>query len=275
MNVTIVGVIACVMAVASSATAGVGPTPTAEPALAVAQAPPPDAPRPAPPPESPRPAPPAPPPPREDAQRPHPPADVDRPAPVPPPAVRMEGTIYELALDEKAALSLDAARLAREFPALSAFDAEMRRLGAARVLYRLDQGVIFGGRREVRISSDQPYVSAVPSGASRKSASAPSEVVTSLARKDVGAEFRLGGYWFLEGEVPVLAIELVLDMSSVTEGPVTLADVHLPVFRSLTQQYSGRVRFGEPIVLLTVDAAQNDRSARAVAYVTRIVFHPN
>lgn len=266
MNVAGVGIIACLIAAASSAAADVGPAPTAGPAIAFAQAPPADAPRP---------APPAPPPPREDAQRPRPPADVDRPAPVPPPAVRMAGTIYELALGEKEALALDAARLAREFPALDAFDAEMRRLGTARVLYRLDQGVILDGRHDVRIVSDQPYVSATTTGASRRSASAPSEIVTSFARQDVGAAFKLDGHWYLEGEVPVLGIELVLDLSGMTESPVVLGEVHLPVFRKITQQYSGRVRFGEPIVLLTVDAAQSDRSARAVAYVTRVVFHPN
>lgn len=266
MSIACMGTIACLIAATTSlcsVAADVGPTPTAGPAIAFAQAPPPDAPRP------------APPPPREDAQRPHPPADVDRPAPAPPPAVRMAGTIYELALGEKEALALDAARLAREFPALDAFDAEMRRLGTARVLYRLDQGVILDGRHDVRIVSDQPYVTATTTGASRRSASAPSEIVTSFARQDVGAAFKLDGHWYLEGEVPVLGIELVLDLSGMTESPVVLGEVHLPVFRKITQQYSGRVRFGEPIVLLTVDAAQSDRSARAVAYVTRVVFHPN
>jgi len=264
MNVACIGIIVCLMATASSAAAGVGPTPADGPAFAFAQAPPPDAPRP------------APPPPREDARRPHPPADVDRPAPAPPPAVRMEGTIYELTLGETEALSLDAARLAREFPVLEAFDVEMRRLGTARVLYRLDQGVILDGRREVRIVSDQPYASGFSAAPGRKASSAPSDAVsTSIARQRIGAEFRIDGRWHLDGEVPALVLELVLDLSEMTDSPVSLADVQVPVFRMMSQQYSGRVRFGEPIVLLTVDGAHHDQSARAVAYVTRLVFHSN
>lgn len=266
MSIACVGFIACLLTAAPMAATDAGGHPTVAPADVVAQTPPPDAPRP---------VSPTPPPPREDAQRPRPPAGVDRPAPVPSPAVRMEGTIYELVLDEKETLSLDAAKLAREFPALSAFDKEMRRLGAARVLYRLDQGVILDGRHEVRIVSDQPYLSASTTGASHRTSSSPSEVVMSFGRKDIGAKIQLDGHWRMDGEVPVLGLELVLELSGMTDSTVALPDVRLPAFRKLTQQYSGRVRFGEPIVLLTVDASKNDRSDLAIAYVTRLVFHPN
>ncbi len=181
-------------------------------------------------------------------------------------AVRFEAAVYRLALSAEKVVQINAADLAQA-TSLAEFDAAVRMFGEARVMYRVDQTINIGQSPRIRIVADQPYVTGTVTaqdGRPRRT----------IARDDVGVEFRAFGAWVPGRAGKCMHFTLDVEVSMLDESAIEIGtDLAAQTFRKNHQRYGGPVELGQPLVLLNLDGACTDKSGQAVALLTRVVLH--
>lgn len=182
-----------------------------------------------------------------------------------PAALRFEATVFQVVVPAERTVGLDSKKLAAEGATPGKLFKMLRELGDAQMLYRVDQAIAADGKRtDMRIGRDTPYVSSTQiSGAG--------QVSTTVARRQVGGEFRIRGTLGGADDPSRLQIELaieiaVLSNSVVQVGPAGTA----PVFWSVEQNYRGGVKLGQPFVLLSVDGASTTGPGQPLAFVSLV-----
>jgi hypothetical protein len=180
-----------------------------------------------------------------------------------PSAVRFEASVFMLDVNADKVLQLDAESLARDISTLAAFGVRLGEYGEARLLYRVDQiltPAANGGR--IQTTRSTPYVTgarAVEGG----------RMATSVGREQVGARFDVGGFAMAGPAARMFSVEV--DISAVTPSGVDVgADRKAPVMWDVTQQFTGPVQMGQPLVLLSLDGQVDADGADPIAFVTLI-----
>ncbi|MBN2448570.1 MAG: hypothetical protein JXO22_17720 [Phycisphaerae bacterium] len=180
-------------------------------------------------------------------------------------SVRVEMTVFLVALAENKLVDLDAKALAASADTPATLHSALETFGKVDTLYRVDQRSRVANRgARVQLSRDVPYVSGMRTDKDGR-------VLTGVARTDVGTSVNYNVWLDEPGTVAYADVSIELSMitgSSVT----TMDDVKSPVFWKARQDYGGSSKLGEPIVILSADGGGTDGSEDVYAYVTLVRF---
>lgn len=178
-------------------------------------------------------------------------------------ALRFEATTYQLALPAAKVTELNAAQMAAAAADPTTLLRALSEYGPVRVLYRIDQGVALdSGAQQFEIVRDRPYVTG-------RSQSPSGEVSSAIGRQRVGAKFQLSGQSPEPGDAGPPELSVIVELEVLGEGDVQVGpDLRAPQFCRIEQRYAGRSALGQPIVLLSCDAAAGLPGDNADAYIT-------
>jgi hypothetical protein len=190
--------------------------------------------------------------------------------------VHFEAAVFELELGADKIAALDMPELIRQSATPAACEQALRKLGAVRTLYRVDQSVSSVSERELRISSDVPYLGVRPerprpAGAleTRKTADGPEPGVpdAALLRQNAGVEFEITPLSPPPAPAEPTRLRVSADISAMGASSVRAAgDTTAPVFRHVRQAWQGSTANSAPALLLSLTGAEGRESA--VAYIT-------
>lgn len=173
------------------------------------------------------------------------------------PVTRLDATVFRVSLPNGGIVKVDPALLAERADSVAALDTALREIGAVQVLYRECQVLRPGVPARLGTNADVPFAAAAKGGP------------TSVARQDVGVEFRVG--YMPADEAGTFDVQVALELAAMgTE--VQIEGAAAPVFRKCSQNYTGPLTPGQPIVLVSFDGAAAGADGQASAIVTRIAF---
>lgn len=184
-------------------------------------------------------------------------AEPAQEAPALGPNCPLEVTVYEVHVPAERLGDISVSTLAPAANAAAAFEQALGDIGEATPIYRIDQSVRLDGDRIV-IGASVPRVASLQPGRDG------SRTMT-LSYQEYGVMLHVTGAH--DGSSTSLSLELAARTDSgVTAGPMTT-----PVVRAVTMGHHGPIQPGQPIVIVSADAAAPAADGRAVAYAARIV----
>lgn len=174
---------------------------------------------------------------------------------------RADIAIYEVNVATDKLLSLESHAL-EKFASLPEFDAAVRNVGLARLIYRFDQAVDLTDAAQLEMNADAPIATSVQGGNTGKS----QRVIT---RSNMGAHLQLVAVRSAASSAGP-QIHGTLGLSGVSESGTD--DDTRTIYRKTSQSIDAAMKWGEPLVTISLDNAATDGETPAVAYVTRIVL---
>lgn len=179
-------------------------------------------------------------------------------------SVRFEATVFQVAVTAEHMADLDAKRLSAEASSPAKLAQVLQKLGATKVLYRIDQTVMADGGRQgkIEVSQDAPYVMVVPKAGGAEGGSA-------IARQHLGASFEVFAVRAGLPSSALLQATVKVELSAMTDTALpTGSDTPAATFWRISQSYGGPTELGKPVVLISADGSQGTVPGTSVAFVT-------
>jgi hypothetical protein len=177
-----------------------------------------------------------------------------------------QAAVYETSLTPARAGGLDAKALAK-LATREEFQKALAALGPTRMLYQADQTVSLTSENQIRIGSQQPFVTNTRTTES-------GQRVNTIQYENVGAMFKFSTKSVPAGDRAVLNVRLDVELSVPGTSAVEVATgTKARTFRKVTTNYAGDIELGRPFVLVGLDSsAGGDKDPNSVVCVCRVLL---
>ncbi|KKM98406.1 hypothetical protein LCGC14_1158250 [marine sediment metagenome] len=184
-------------------------------------------------------------------------------------SVRLRMLICELQVPAERVMELDSDRLAAGATDEKAFLDRLSKLGAAKVLYRLDQTVDLNSTSQIKAGVRKPFVTAARVTQSGRT-------MRTVQYERLGAVCKVTGKAVKDADPPHMRAEVNVDLSTMSDSGVKISDkVQARVLRMVTLVHAGSVQLGRPFVMVSTTPGAQGKTESA-AFVCRGVFtRPN
>jgi len=175
-------------------------------------------------------------------------------------------TVYEAKVPADRVGEIDAKALAARSGEVGGLQKALAKMGPTRVLYHASQPIGLDGDTRIMVGARKPFVR-------NTRLTEAGRTINTIQYEQVGAIFKVSCQPVAASGGRQVDMRMNAELSAMDQSRTEISPgVRAPVTREAEMSYNGRAEIGRPFVMLSVDSPSDEKDARCVAYVCRVVL---
>jgi hypothetical protein len=175
-------------------------------------------------------------------------------------------TVYETKVPPERVGEIDAKALAARSGEVAGLQKALAKMGPTRVLYHASQPIGLDCDTRIMVGARRPFVqnTRLTEGGRR---------MNTVQYERVGAVFKVSCQPVAASGSRQVDLRLNAELSAMDQGKTEISPgVRAPLTHEVEMNYTGRAEIGRPFVMLSAGSPSDEKSAKCVAYVCRVVL---